>query len=564
MVAARAALLALLALHLAVVGGTPGIADQTTARWRSPADATRRAAAEQEDHGTACFERCSTEPLVTGSRHWAIPANENSIYSLFTERVLEAALTPWGYPGRACSLCGSLAVAVRERALRIAVLGGSFPAGHGLSPGQQPWPAQLAAELERLGWFANVRVHNFAQPATPLHVQTSMLFQLQPNLSTAHFVIVDSSANDRPSHKAFRNSRDAFAESTGAAAMDLLQSEGFLSKHASVLFLETFTEAQLLHPAHLPAQVNRTEYTVQRYTPSCFFDISTMFHWPELVKRGLPVLSYPDAICRAALTPEAHRTALWRRDTRGAKAIGLPHPGVFVHEVISKLVIAALSHASRQWCPASDSTRKSSWWNSDGTRGWWEAADTARRSGLRRPCHPEWVEYVSEKALVARRAPRAGLRCDTAPTSYMSVDDPVAFRPSASGQAWALEEDVPGKPGWISRGECDERQTRACTIEFEVETALTTQHGMDAEIRLIVLKSYEQMGMLRCRVSHVNATGPALEVWINSSWPARMSQAAVEPIVIPGPSKLQSHDGRLRLSCTAIGGKSKILAVRGC
>jgi hypothetical protein len=86
-----------------------------------------------------------------------------------------------------------------------------------------------------------------------------MLFQLQPNLSTAHFVLVDSSANDRPSHKAFRNSRDAFAESTGAAAMDLLQSEGFLSKHASVLFLETFTEAQLLHPAHLPAQVNRTE-----------------------------------------------------------------------------------------------------------------------------------------------------------------------------------------------------------------------------------------------------------------------------------------------------------------
>lgn len=157
-------------------------------------------------------------------------------------------------------------------------------------------------------------------------------------------MIVDSSANDRPSHKAFRDSYDAFAEGTGAAAMDLLQSEGFLSKHASVLFLETFTEAQLLHPAHLPAQVNRTEYTVQRYTPSCFFDISTMFHWPELVKRGLPVLSYPDAICRAALTPEAHRTALWRRDRRGAKVIGLTHPGVFVHEVISKLVIAALSH----------------------------------------------------------------------------------------------------------------------------------------------------------------------------------------------------------------------------
>ena len=95
-----------------------------------------------------------------------------------------------------------------------------------------------------------------------------------------------------------------------------------------------------------------------------------------------------------------------------------------------------------------------------------------------------------------------------------------------------------------------------------METALT-QHGMDAEIRLIVLKSYEHMGMLRCRVSHVNATGPALEVWINSSWPARMSQAAAEPIVIPGPFKLQSH-GRHRLSCTAIGGKSKVLAVRGC
>lgn len=182
MVAARATLLALLALHLAVVGGTPGVADRTAGtRRRSHAD-------EQEDHGTACYERCSTEPLVTGSRHWAIPANENSIYSLFTERVLEAALTPWGYPGRACSLCGSLAVAVRERALRIAVLGGSFPAGHGLSPGQPPWPAQLAAELERLGWFANVSVHNFAQPATPLHVQTSMLFQLQPNLSTAHYL----------------------------------------------------------------------------------------------------------------------------------------------------------------------------------------------------------------------------------------------------------------------------------------------------------------------------------------------------------------------------------------
>eukprot|EP00965_Chrysotila_dentata_P020997 695017-Pleurochrysis_carterae.AAC.1 len=96
----------------------------------------------------------------------------------------------------------------------------------------------------------------------------------------------------------------------------------------------------------------------------------------------------------------------------------------------------------------------------------------------------------------------------------------------------------------------------ACTIVFELQTSTNS----NAKVELLVLKSYEKMGLLECSVDYMSSTSFLL----NSTWDPRISQVDWHSVDLASLVNTIPQQPNHTLVCKASAGKSKIVALRGC
>lgn len=457
--------------------------------------------------------------------------------------IVEAALSPWGYTGKRCPICRALVRAQREGHLDIVVLGGSFPFGVSLSKGQYPWPKLLTEDLRTLGWPGKVQVHNMAKPGVPSVAQEALLHNMHAVLEAAHIVIVDIASNDQPGHQQIVKTSDPARVSSGAGMMDVLH--GYISsRDSAVLYFENFAEGALSHPSHTPDELKSpfaADYKMHTFLPHCPFDTASLFHWPALVARGLPVLSYADAACRVSVSKISHDKALWNISLHNKEH--LPHPPALTHVFMSRLVAASLMHIAETSCTRSES----------GVSAQQLCSTFANQI---------WLDYLSRLSWV-RQTSADEEKCAVSPVSYMDADDPRGFKPTSAGTNWFFGEDVPGKPGWImDKASCSNttynhlNSTSPCQISFNVTT------GSSSRVDLVILRSYSaNMGFLRCTVDCTTDHHCEQSFLVESRWQSHTSQADLISFPVKPLAGVQ-HEHVLK--CVAISGKSKIIAIRGC
>ena len=286
----------------------------------------------------------------------------------------------------------------------------------------------------------------------------------------------------------------------------------------------------------------KARYEVSR--PACPHDPATLFHWPSLLERGVPILSYSAVVCDVTRTPgDSPNSTLWT---------SWKHPGSSTHAVVATIVAAALSELAPSSCQGELSPREPN-------------------------CEAQvrWRTYLSQqqqqKAAAAAAAPQAHQSeraCMVSPRTFMTAAKPSTFSPEAAGTAWVFGEDVAGKPGWIARGagDCDNCDATARDIEFAVEI------GPARLIILTLLKTYSaEWGKLMCQVcaEPPSDTSPSSGIphcdqlhIIGSRWPKRESQADLARIPVANHSTLQGK--HVRLQCTTDGGKFKLLEIATC
>lgn len=135
----------------------------------------------------------------------AIGILENPQLKALLERldgVGPVAARPHGYRGDRRRVQRGLSRATAEGALRIVVVGGSMPAGAGLSDSDvESWPSRLERML-KLAWpGGNASVVNLAMGGVPSDPQVAILaMNHREEIQRAHLVIVDIAINDRLKH----------------------------------------------------------------------------------------------------------------------------------------------------------------------------------------------------------------------------------------------------------------------------------------------------------------------------------------------------------------------------
>mmetsp|Transcript_18945 Transcript_18945/g.31645 ORF Transcript_18945/g.31645 Transcript_18945/m.31645 type:complete len:679 (+) Transcript_18945:151-2187(+) len=139
-----------------------------------------------------------TSPSSPLKSHQPLPVRNFS-----HEVIRHHGLSPHGFTGDRSFLHQALLRAVVENSIRVCVIGGSVPFGHGLKNGQrEAWPAvtqmyltYLLSPLTKHGM--KVEVINLARPAQNSYVQLQTADdRFWTVLETCHVIIVDSTVND--------------------------------------------------------------------------------------------------------------------------------------------------------------------------------------------------------------------------------------------------------------------------------------------------------------------------------------------------------------------------------
>jgi hypothetical protein len=275
---------------------------------------------------------------------------------------VDAAIAPHNYTGNVSRMCSGLMRAQSEGQLRLVVLGTSMAGGAGLAGKERSWPKWLEDDVVKYsgGAFRNATV-SFATGGMSASFAPK-LHTMRKALHAAHVVIADYSLNDRPTHCLYVNNKkgreleaamggqfmDALLHvlrpSTGALFLELFPIGGLVNKITSEAQRAAFADAPgaflawerpnetCVHRPNggrEPSDEERFERASQR-TPRCPYDVARNFHWPELVARSIPVLSYADGACRSDASPAVLARALW--DGEGRR-FGYPHPSEATHRV---------------------------------------------------------------------------------------------------------------------------------------------------------------------------------------------------------------------------------------
>ena len=526
------------------------------------------------------------------------------------DSAVDAAIAPHNYTGNVSRICGGLMRARSEGQLRIVVLGTSMAAGAGLVGKERSWPKWLQEDAVKYsgGAFRNATV-SFA----PGGMSASFVLKLptmREALHAAHLVIADYSLNDRPTHCLYvkNNKGHELEAAMGGQFMDGLMH--VLRPSTGALFLELFPMGGFVHTITSDAQ--RDEYVgapgsylewerpnetcvhggrepseeaaferASRKTPRCPYDVARNFHWPELVTRAIPVLSYADGACRSDASPAVHTRALWDGEGR---QWGYPHPSEATHRVVSQLVSKALAkHAERCATPEGMAPRAGAWGLMPVGRAHAGRAGHEPTAAMSARClEPRTYLTAPDTRGSPVVASSAAAAAATAGTDTLAA----SFTPRHAGAAWRYYEDVPGKPGWIgtahapSHGGADDVHAAsrnsaaahaASGAAYEISFAVKT--GALGMVAVEVLHSYAGMGRLRCGVNceRPGVTQCAAHLDIDARWEARESQGVLSTVAHE-PARFARKEVLLQCSIrptepqpNALNApKVKVLSVVGC
>lgn len=327
----------------------------------------------------------------------------------------KAASAPGGHQGADKRFELAVGRLLRGDHLVISVLGGSMTFGHKVNVS---WPKRLEQLFQSLGY--KVTVNNLAQPASTSKWASANIQDLRTHgLDNSHVVMVDYGLNDRDIP--WKWDEGSYSSAGGVKEVqdsftDLMALLIDLGNRPAVIDVETFSN---LHNG--PPECSN--FNIQAYHN----------HWDVLEKLDIPTVCLMSAICNSkSASPEE-----WWFGSPKESGV---HPGDETHDLVARTVLGAFLIKMESVCAHGG---------------------------------PKGSDYPP-------MAPRSdALQCLSKPTTYHHANHGKETFAPASNTTWNFEEDVPGKPGWIARGEAD--------IEFKV----TTQSGW---LQMEFLGTYKDIG----------------------------------------------------------------------
>lgn len=490
-------------------------------------------------------------------------------------------LSSHGYMGDVRTLHGAVSGALQRGELVVCIMGGSLPAGYRSFPYGSHWPRKFEDMLNKIVGF-KITVINVAFRASPSHDQATFLFRhLRRFIVLADLIIVDISANDRPSSRELRRTAGvttaedvplpydtAFKLAEGKLLMQLLLL--YKKPSAAVLYVDVHTSSSLINPnittrAELelelskppcgdPLRVDECIYVEHQQNYSiCPADISTYPHWLPLVQLKIPLIAFSTVVC--PYIGVGHDT-FWP---------GL-HPPPKHHYFLAQMITAAVFEMAQADLPDYSSP--------DGP-----VSDPSHRAMI-----ADWNKYIHDPISKSRQASDADVKaaeCAVDPKTYLTATKPIRFKPKLKGAGWRFMEDVPGKPGWVCAEKASsDKVTPPLPNRLNVSTftllerdiMFVMQTGLKKpRIMLQLLVSYTSiMGILSCGAYDENGvlTGDKPTLF-NTLGADRTSQTAGFDLNVAVPdgkftSDVKSEIQTFHLLCRADHGKIKLTAVVGC
>ena len=464
------------------------------------------------------------------------------------------------------ALRASLSKAIAGKSLHVVVIGGSVTAGaQCVDPATRHesiacgWPARFKNWLDAAFPKGSPHVvENLSERASSSIVATELLSPHRQRLAaTVDIIIIDYAVNDasnplriqRHLYQAVVDSEERTRSAmlnyswpaAGPAPMCSALSGDYrnrllvgterlvrwcisLPSRPAVMFFETFNPSVAWQ-----RQAQEVHLTVASYyqLPVISYRDAVWHLWRNLgsAHRSSPPRAEAAALCEEIGLAPACAGALWGSSL---------HPPWHVHQLLADLLALSVAYEFRLMC----SSKSSSPLNN-------------RRS--------------EKRPTVVAPLYHSNSRCSS-PLTIMSTLRTTAFLPTilpASRNGWSLEEDVPGKPGWIARSDGAE-------ISFDMHF----QHG---DLTIGFLRSYNGLSSAAMWVSDsasrvsgeavgkLSVAGEALQnapLRLNGLWNEAKSELSEARLSGLGQGRLRIH---LRSTCDDVPHcKFKLLMLTSC
>lgn len=404
-------------------------------------------------------------------------------------------------------------------------------------------------------------------------------------LSNAHLVLVDIAINDRVNNPALSLSanatkfdKDGDGRCLKVEGCELMDALLLLSPKSGIVYVETFPAAFRYatirtaaeyhaadaagFPQHaedskvyskikpsgwrtnitlraLPGDNGGHQWAAPNFRPAGWnLSVASNWHWPRLLQRKLPVISYGDGAAKAALLSKGHHPLiLWSQ---------YPHPDDRTHMLCALIVL----HGLADMLINDVATKRETEWN----RQLIEAKDAiVPEPSFMAHCHVNMVTEIGVHMVKGKT-----------PSGVPAFDDAMA------GAGWQYFEDVPGKPGWIFGVEEQNLTSSRHSVEYAL-IGFNVTLGPRRRVVLTNLRTYgHNLGTAECMVGCANQDDPKCpSVVIETKWEKHFSQEAVSTLVIPSDAQHSGSGwGNQDVStvwCRAANdGKFKLLAVGTC
>ena len=370
-------------------------------------------------------------------------------------------LSPHGYTGDRRHLHAALLRAIREKHLRIGVVGDSVPFGHGLQfREEQSWPTRCEKSLQKLllpvGKNFSVKVVNLAIPAAPSYVQAQFTSEkFWADIASCHIVVVSTSTNDIRKNPIFQHTDVSSNAAEGRHLMRTLLQQLIFRKEpenrSGLIYFETFTKSYRSNASLIHTPLDASNYysmtlmrnvtipqTFVSKVSKCPFDVAQFLHWPELVRYLIPVLAWPSIICN-------HDLGMNKLCDK------FPHPSATYHNIMGKVVAFSLYTLFLEAMSVTDDTFRA-------IKELFES-DILRVSQTANKLEKSWAAYISKvvsentvERLVSSRNDIDEADCDIHERQTVLTAATEGFIPVSHGKNWIFGEDVRGndKPGWVA------------------------------------------------------------------------------------------------------------------
>lgn len=464
-------------------------------------------------------------------------ANQNPLTSVDGENLIAKARAS---VGSVEPLRRVLCKAARGDSINVVVAGGSVTAGTGCASGQFAsldcaWPNVLEVFLNSAFPTSDPskkhRVENLSERASSSIVAVEILAPHRARLGVAtDLIIVDYAVNDASNIQikpAFRRKTEHFERQRHNSSSSCSSLRGDYRDRLMVA-----TERIVRWGISLPSQ------------PALVYleTFNSRVPWAKQAQEvhavvasyyELPMISYRDAVWH-----------LWQRLRRSSDSskeectrLGLAplcseafwtskglHPPRHVHQLLAGLIAGTFIEEWKNGCAAAKD----------------EAPGSKPRSSTHHPSSSRAIAPLFGSTTISSSEGSHGRvdgYCGT-PITVMSTLSTSAsllkpLRPRAQGSAWQLEEDVPGKKGWITYGHSIEGGASELIFDMQFKAG-----GLDVGF----LKSYEGLGRARLWLEG-GTTGPTRSkpMVLDATWDEHKSEVAKVHISGVGSGRRAVH-----------------------